>query len=85
MFLGQAIYVLGSLQIIGRNSFALCTHRRYSRSLWFPADILGLFSINVVSFAINLVPRGLSFSANVVPKQRGCFWVRAFMFSGRYR
>jgi hypothetical protein len=44
--------------------------------MWFSADILGLFSINVVLSA-------LSFSANVVRKS-GCFWARRFMFSCRY-
>ena len=34
------------------------------------ADVLGLFSINVVSFSRNLVLRGLLFSNNVVPKPR---------------
>ena len=34
------------------------------------ADVLGLFSINVVSFSPNLVLRGLLFSNNVVPKPR---------------
>jgi hypothetical protein len=46
-------------------------------------DILGLFSINVVSFSIIVVLSALSFSANVVLGW-GCFRARAFMFSGRY-
>src|SRR5271166_1669318 len=51
--------------------------------MWSRPDILGLFSINVVSFSRNVVLSALSFSANVVRDGR-CFRARAFMFSGRY-
>ena len=43
--------------------------------MWAEADILGLFSNNVVSFSCNLVLRRPLFSINLVPKQQ--------MFSGR--
>jgi hypothetical protein len=38
--------------------------------MWSRADVIGLFSNNVVSFSRNVVLRGLSFSINVVPKPR---------------
>ena len=38
--------------------------------IWSGADVLGLFSINVVSFSRNSVPRGSLFSTKVVPKSR---------------
>src|ERR1700737_3707706 len=38
--------------------------------MWSRADVLGLFSNNVVSFSCNVVLSGLSFSINVVRKQR---------------
>ena len=41
--------------------------------MWFSADILGLFSINVFPFSRNVVLSALSFLANVVRKS-GCFW-----------
>ena len=37
---------------------------------WFLVDVLGLFSIIVVSFSINLVLGDRIFSNNVVPKPR---------------
>ena len=37
---------------------------------WFLTDVLGLFSIIVVSFSINLVLSDQIFSNNVVPKPR---------------
>ena len=37
---------------------------------WFLVDVLGLFSIIVVSFSINLVLGDRIFSINLVPKQR---------------
>ena len=43
--------------------------------MWSSPDVVGLFSINVVSFSSNVVLRGLSFSLKVV-------WKRA-MFSVR--
>ena len=45
------------------------THRRHSRSLWFLADVIGLFSNNVVSFSRNVVLSSRLFSANVVRKR----------------
>jgi hypothetical protein len=41
-----------------------------SHSLWFLADILGLFSNNVGPFSSNVVLKVFLFSANPVPKQR---------------
>jgi hypothetical protein len=40
--------------------------------MWSGADVLALFSINVVSFSRNVVLRGLLFSNNV-------FWKRAML------
>ena len=37
---------------------------------WFLADVLGLFSINVVPFSRNVVPSARIFSINPVPKTR---------------
>ena len=44
--------------------------------MWSSPDVLGLFSINVVSFSHNVVLSGLSFSINVVRK-RAMLSVRA--------
>ena len=52
--------------------------------MWFLADVIGLFSVNVGSFSLNLVPDARIFSTNVVPKN-GCNRVLRFMLSGRYR
>jgi len=49
----------------------------------FLADVIGLFSTNVGSFSLNLVPDARIFSANVVPKN-GCNRFLRFMLSGRY-
>src|ERR1700686_4298305 len=38
--------------------------------MWSRADVIGLFSNNVVSFSRNLVLSGLSFSLNLVLKSR---------------
>ena len=43
----------------------------HSQLMWFLADVIGLFSINVGSFSFNLVPGTPILSANVVPKN-GC-------------
>jgi hypothetical protein len=51
--------------------------------MWVLADVVGLFSINLVSFSHNVGRRVRIFSANVVPKSR-CFRAGRFMFSGRY-
>jgi hypothetical protein len=51
--------------------------------MWSRADVIGLFSNNVVSFSRNVVLVELLFSINLVPK-RGCFQFEPFMFSGRY-
>ena len=37
---------------------------------WFLADVLGPFSVNVVSFSRNVVSVARIFSVNLVPKQR---------------
>ena len=37
---------------------------------WFPTDVLGLFSIIVVSFSLNVVQNTRIFSINLVPKPR---------------
>ena len=63
----------GSFQIIpGGRTDDHCrspkAHRRHSRSLWFPTDIFGLFTNNVVSFSHNVGLRGALFSLNVVRK-----------------
>ena len=42
----------------------------HSQLMWFLADVIGLFSINVGSFSFNLVPDARIFSVNVVPKNR---------------
>ena len=57
--------------------------KRLFALVWSSPDVIGLFSINVVSFSIIVVLSALSFSANVVRDGR-CFRARAFMFSGRY-
>jgi len=51
-FFGFATCALATLQL-----FAL---------MWSRADVIGLFSNNVVSFSRNVVLSGLSFSVNVV-------------------
>ena len=51
--------------------------------MWAEADFIGPLSASVGPFSMNVVPSDPSFSMIVVPK-RGCFWARAFMFSGRY-
>jgi hypothetical protein len=51
--------------------------------MWFLADVIGLFSDNVVSFSNNVVPDARIFSANLVPKVR-CNRFLRFMLSGRY-
>jgi hypothetical protein len=38
--------------------------------MWSRADVIGLFSINVVSFSPNVVLSGLSFSTNSVSNPR---------------
>jgi hypothetical protein len=49
----------------------------------FLADVLGLFSANVVSFSRNAGQRPRIFSANLVPNRR-MLSIPAIMFSGRY-
>jgi hypothetical protein len=51
--------------------------------MWFLADVIGLFSIKVGSFSLNVGQTTPIFSANVVPKN-GCNRVLGFMLSGRY-
>jgi len=51
--------------------------------MWSGADVLGLFSNNVVSFSRNVVLSGHLFSLNSV-QNRGCSRFEPFMFSGRY-
>ena len=48
---------------------ALAQARGHSHGMWFLADVIGLFPINVGPFSRNVVPRVLIFSANVVPKR----------------
>jgi hypothetical protein len=67
----------------GESACQFALHRRHSHTLWFLADVIGLFSNNVGPFSLNLVPRASLFSANLVPK-RGCYRARGFMLSGRY-
>jgi len=43
----------------------------HSQLMWFLADVLGLFSVNVVSFSFNLGQSARIFSINLVPKN-GC-------------
>lgn len=47
--------------------FALCR----SQLMWFLADVIGLFSINLGPFSLKLVPDAPIFSANLGPKN-GC-------------
>ena len=42
-----------------------------SQLMWFLADVIGLLSINVGSFSLNVVPDTRIFSVNVVSKN-GC-------------
>jgi hypothetical protein len=42
---------------------------RHSQSFWFLAEVIGLFSINMVSFSRNVVLRDPLFSLNVVWKR----------------
>jgi hypothetical protein len=51
--------------------------------MWFLADVIGLFSINLGSFSFNLIPGTLIFSVNLVLKN-GCNRFLCFMLSGRY-
>jgi hypothetical protein len=44
----------------------LCTHRCHSRSLWFLAKVIRLFSNNMGSFSRNLVPKQRMFSGRGV-------------------
>jgi hypothetical protein len=53
------------------------------RIMWSRADVIGLFSNNVVSFSRNVVLSGPSFSINVVWNERCCRF-EAIMFSVRY-
>ena len=73
------------LRAFGDSAFARCSQNPRANPKEKPLfalmqsrpDILGLFSINVVSFSIIVVLSALSFSANVVRDGR-CFRVRAF-------
>ena len=67
----------------GETACRFVPRRRHSHTLWFLADVVGLFSINVVSFSRNVVLRDPLFSANLVPK-RGCYRFEPIMFSVRY-
>ena len=51
--------------------------------MWVETDVIGLLSLNVVSFSHNVGPGTPIFSANVVPKSR-CNRVGTGMLSGRY-
>ena len=44
--------------------------RAHSHVMWFPADVIGLFSLNAVPFSRNVVLSTWIFSANPVPKKR---------------
>ena len=67
----------------GETTCRFVLRRRHSHTLWFLADVVGLFSNNVVSFSRNVVLRDPLFSANLVPK-RGCYRFEPIMFSVRY-
>ena len=49
----------------------LACPRLHSQLMWFLADVIGLLSINVGSFSVNVVLDTRIFSVNVVPKN-GC-------------
>jgi hypothetical protein len=46
----------------------LASARHRSQLMWSAADVIGLFSRNVVSFSRNVVPDPPIFSANLVPE-----------------
>jgi len=50
----------------GRRLFGLVAAPAIAILMWSRADVIGLFSNNVVSFSRNVVLSGLSFSLNVV-------------------
>ena len=54
--------------LYGESACRFALRRRHSHTLWFLADVIGLFSNNVGPFSLNLVPRAFLFSNNVVPK-----------------
>jgi hypothetical protein len=41
---------------------------RHSQRMWVVADVIGLFSLNVVSFSFNVGQKARIFSINVVQK-----------------
>ncbi len=55
---------------------------RRSQLMWAEPDVIRLFSINVVSFSLNVRRSAPIFSASLVPKS-GCNRVERFMLSGR--
>jgi hypothetical protein len=68
------------------------THGRLHRSddygqlfslMWSSPDVVGLFSINVVSFSRNVVLR-TPYSHLIRFQNCGCCWFEPFMFSVRY-
>jgi hypothetical protein len=65
---------------IGRFSI----HGGGHRSLWFLADIIGLFSNNVVSFSRNVVLRG-RYSQRMWSQNSGCFLGQAIYVLGPLR
>jgi Phage integrase, N-terminal SAM-like domain len=48
-------------------------HALHAQSLWFLADVIGLFSNNVGSFSRNVVLRGALFSAKRIRARKRCF------------
>jgi len=54
--------------LYGESACRFALRRRHSHTLWFLADVIGLFSNNVGPFSFNLVPRAFLFSNNVVRK-----------------
>ena len=76
-------FMLSQKLLDGETTCRFVIRRRHSHTLWFLADVVGLFSINVVSFLRNVVLRDALFSANLVPK-RGCYRFEPIMFSVRY-
>jgi hypothetical protein len=79
--------ILGCATPSGASWHARDAHTRWrsnrSHTMWFLADVIGPFSINVGPFSRNVVPSAPIFSANVGPKN-GCYRALRFMLSGRY-
>jgi hypothetical protein len=55
--------------------------RRRSQLMWSAPDVIGLFSLNLVSFSPNVAPSAQIYSINLVPKPPRCNRSRRWMLS----